>query len=224
MEAAGNAPLVADAVRVAYGDEIAVREATFTVQASEIVAIMGPSGSGKSSTLRACAALIPICEGRLVVCGHEPSLLGERARSRLRLRHVGLVFQFPDLLPELSLLDNVALPLELLGEGRRDSLARARGWLARVGLKGTAIDRAAAKVSGGQAQRAAVARALVTEPGLLLADEPTGSLDSANGRVIMDLIEETRARGTAVLIVTHDRSVAGRADRILTMKDGVLTA
>jgi len=188
------------------------------ITAGEFVAIMGPSGSGKSTLLGLIAGLDSPTSGSIKLAGQELVGLGEDALARLRGRTLGFVFQSFHLLPTLTAEENVAVPLELRGE--RDARARARALLATVGL----ADRGhhlPAQLSGGEQQRVALARAFVAEPPILLADEPTGNLDSATGERVLALLADLRARtGTTMVLVTHDASLAARADRVVTLRDG----
>ena len=206
----------------AYGPTQALRNVSLTVAPGEVLAVTGPSGSGKSTLLLLAAGVLRAQTGRVTVGGRALSELTEAARARLRRRSIGLVLQFGQLVPDLPLLDNVALPLLLEGHEPRDARAAAAGWLERVGLD---VDPALlpAALSGGQAQRAAVARALVPGPAVVLADEPTASLDPAAGRELLDLlVDTTTAAGGAVVVVSHDNVVAARADRELRLAGGAV--
>jgi len=186
------------------------------------VALMGASGSGKSSLLHCLAGVILPNEGSVVVDGIDVTSLSDRERSRLRLERMGVVFQFGDLVPELTLLENVMLPLQLLGRRTREARRRAAELLGLLGIADLGDSRTGA-VSGGQAQRAAVARAMVHEPKIVLADEPTGALDSINGEAVLDaLVEMTKSSGTTLLVVTHDNVVASHLDTLVTMHDGAI--
>jgi putative ABC transport system ATP-binding protein len=188
------------------------------VEPGEIVAVVGPSGCGKSTLLHLIAALDRPDGGEIVVAGHD--LAREQRLDHYRARHVGLVFQLHNLLPTLSAVENVQVPMFELGIGARERRERARRLLEVVGLGARERSRPAV-LSGGERQRVAVARALANEPPILLADEPTGSLDSEAGRNVLDLLERIRAeRGTTIVVVTHDPGVAARADRIVHMLDG----
>ena len=190
--------------------------ASLAVNAGGSLAIVGPSGVGKTSLLNCIAGISTPAAGSVTVDDIELSRLPGR------LRHIGMVFQFGELLPELSLVENVALPLRLLGEDRRAAEERARARLAEVGLADQAKSRPEL-LSGGEIQRGAIARALVHDPSLVLADEPTGMLDEDNtGRIVDLLIESTRRAGAALLIVTHNPTVARAADRLMTMRGGQL--
>ncbi len=188
------------------------------ITAGEFVAIMGPSGSGKSTLLGLIAGLDSPTSGSIKLAGQELVGLGEDALARLRGRTLGFVFQSFHLIPTLTAEENVAVPLELRGEA--DARSRARKLLATVGL----ADRGhhlPVQLSGGEQQRVALARAFVAEPPILLADEPTGNLDSATGERVLALLADLRARtGTTMVLVTHDASLAARADRVVTLRDG----
>jgi len=200
-----------------------LRGLDFTVPRGQYVAILGPSGSGKSTLLGLVAGLDSPTAGRILLDGEEITGLGEDALAVIRGRKVGFVFQSYHLIPTLTAEENVLLPLELAGDGR-DASARARELLDAVGL----LDRSThypVQLSGGEQQRVALARAFVARPPLLLADEPTGNLDSANGRHVLDLILElNRKQGTTLLLVTHDPDLAGCADRRMTLRDGLIVA
>jgi putative ABC transport system ATP-binding protein len=191
---------------------------TLEVDPGEFVAIVGPSGCGKSTLLHLIAALDTPDAGTIRVAGHD--LAGERSLTHYRARHVGMVFQLHNLLPSLTASENVQLPMFELGLRRRLRRERAEHLLGLVGLEGRDRSRPP-QLSGGERQRVAIARALANEPAILLADEPTGSLDSDAGRRILDLIEQLRReRELTVILVTHDAPVAARADRIVHMLDG----
>ena len=186
----------------------------------EFVAIVGPSGCGKSTLLHLIAALDRPDAGSIEVAGHE--LVSGRGLTHYRARHVGMIFQLHNLLPALTAEENVQVPMLELGLSRRERRERARRLLAAVGLTGRERSRPP-ELSGGERQRVAIARALANEPPILLADEPTGSLDSDAGAKVLDLIESLRrAHGLTVLLVTHDAQVAARADRTVEMLDGRL--
>ncbi|MEU9776296.1 ABC transporter ATP-binding protein [Streptomyces sanyensis] len=192
------------------------------VAAGEAVAVTGPSGSGKTTLLNALAGLVRPAAGSVAVCGHSLHDASGDAAAALRLAHVGMVFQFGELLPELSVAENVALPAMFAGHA--DAAARAAGLLDLVGLGGQG-HRAPEELSGGEAQRAAVARALVCRPRLVLADEPTGALDEGNARrVTRVLLDACREGGAALVVATHDAEVARAADRTLRLRSGRLHA
>jgi putative ABC transport system ATP-binding protein len=216
--------LIADSVGYSFGQTKALAEASATVVPGEKLALVGPSGSGKTTFLYCLAGLLRPESGHVEFEGRDLARMTDDARSALRLRSFGFVFQFAELVPELTLRENVALPMDLAGVPRARRTARVRDLLDRLGLADHA-DRRPAQVSGGQAQRAAVARAVAHRPAVVFADEPTGSLDSANGEVVIDvLFELAQEQGSAVVLVTHDPAVAGRADRVVELRDGrVLT-
>jgi putative ABC transport system ATP-binding protein len=200
---------------------VIVRNATFEVRAGEAVAILGASGSGKSTLLGLLAGLDVPTSGRAFIGGEDLFALDEDGRAALRGQRVGFVFQSFQLLPALTALENVMLPLELAGGA--DVAARARSVLERVGL-GERLGHYARQLSGGEQQRVAVARAFVTEPRLLFADEPTGNLDSATGEHIIDLLfQMNREHGTTLVLVTHDAELAKRCDRRLHIAGGEIT-
>ncbi|BCY11482.1 ABC transporter ATP-binding protein [Actinoplanes sp. L3-i22] len=215
-----SALLVAEQLHKVYGATTALAGADLAVHAGEIVSVMGPSGSGKSTLLHCAAGLTAPDAGLVTYAGQELAGLGDRRRSALRRREFGFVFQFGQLVPELTALQNVALPLRLDGVPRRAAERRAAGLMDRLGL----ADKAGARpteLSGGQQQRTAVARALVTDPKVIFADEPTGALDSVAGEQVMDLLTgAARAAGAAVVLVTHDARVAAYADRGVVVRDG----
>jgi putative ABC transport system ATP-binding protein len=210
-------------LRLSYGDTPALDGCSLTVEAGERVAMMGPSGSGKSTLLHCLAGVLRPDAGTVVFDGVDVSSLSESRRSRLRLERMGVVFQFGDLVPELSLAENVMLPAQLLGMPSAEARSRALSLLDELGVAEVA-DRRAGTVSGGQAQRAAVARAIVHEPPVIFADEPTGSLDTVNAELVLDALVELAGRaGAALLVVTHDHQVAAHLDRLVTMRDGRVT-
>ncbi len=203
-------------------DLVIVREASFEVLAGESVAIVGASGSGKSTLLGLLAGLDVPSAGRAFIAGEDLSALDEDGRARLRGRLVGFVFQSFQLLPALTALENVMLPLELAGAP--DAASRARAVLERVGLA-ERLGHYPRQLSGGEQQRVAVARAFATEPRLLFADEPTGNLDSATGAQVIDLLFRlNRESGTTLVLVTHDRELAARCDRRISIAAGVVSA
>lgn len=207
-------------LRLAFGPTPALRGAGLTVSAGEMVAVMGASGSGKSTLLHCLAGILTPDAGAVHYRGREVSALSDVDRSGLRRADFGFVFQFGQLVPELSVLDNVALPLRLAGMTRKRAHSRAEDWLDKLDVTDVAGQRPGA-ISGGQSQRAAVARALVADPEVVFADEPTGALDSASGEQVMGLLSQTaRNSGAAVVLVTHEPRVAAYADREVVMRDG----
>jgi putative ABC transport system ATP-binding protein len=197
-----------------------LHEASAAVDAGEIVAIRGRSGSGKSTLLNLVAGIDLPSAGEVIVDGVVLNRLSARDRTLFRRDHLGFVFQFFNLIPTLTALENVRLPAELAGTAAAER--RARELLAEVGLSERAAD-FPDRLSGGEQQRVAIARSLVASPKILLADEPTGNLDDATGRVVMDLLERmTRQAGRTLVLATHSASVAARADRVLVIEDGHL--
>jgi lipoprotein-releasing system ATP-binding protein len=201
-----------------------LKGADLTIAAGEIVGLVGPSGSGKSSLLHAAGLLEHPTAGRIAIDGQDCGSLGERARTRIRLSTIGFVYQFHHLLPEFSARDNVALPALIAGRPRRDAMARAEALLGQLGLSAR-LDHQPAQLSGGEQQRVAVARALTNAPRLLLADEPTGNLDPATSEAVFenlrDLVHQT---GVAALIATHNIAMIRHMDRVLTVRDGRVVA
>jgi putative ABC transport system ATP-binding protein len=201
-----------------------LRGIDFAVPAGQFVAIMGASGSGKSTLLGLLAGLDTPTSGRIVIDGVEITGLQEDALALVRGRKIGFVFQSYQLIPTLTAEENVLLPHELSGGDVPAGLARARDLLASVGLAGR-LDHYPVQLSGGEQQRVALARAFMVRPPILMADEPTGNLDSVNGAHVLDLlIELNRREGTTLILVTHDRTLTARADRIVTLSDGRVTA
>jgi putative ABC transport system ATP-binding protein len=198
----------------------ALADVSLTVAAGEVVAVMGPSGSGKSTMLNLIAGLDRPDAGTVAVAGQRIDTLSETALARFRARHVGIIFQFFNLLDDLTVVDNVLLPAQLAGAPRRQARARAGELLDRMGL-GKHYQDYPARVSGGQRQRVAIARALVNSPALLLADEPTGALDTASGEEIGKLLRELNEGGQTLVLVTHDPALAARyAARAVRIVDG----
>ena len=232
----GEVIMRARGLEMSFGQTRALRGVDLDLLAGEVLAVTGPSGSGKSTLLHVMAGvLVPDAGSVSYHGGKSPgggatdvaediavniAALDEAARSRLRLNEFGFIFQFGQLLPDLSALDNVTIPLLLAGTPRRRALAQAREALGELGLS-EHLDKRPTQLSGGQAQRAAVARALVTGPRILFADEPTGSLDSlAAERTMEVLLASVRSRGASLVIITHDARVAAYADREVTVRDG----
>ena len=208
---------------LSFGPTPALRGADLAVAAGEILAVMGPSGSGKSTLLHCLAGILVPDAGEIEVLGERIDRLSEARRSELRRDRFGFVFQFGQLVPELTAEENVALPLLLGGVRRSAAVRTARGWLDRLGLEGLG-QRRSGELSGGQAQRVALARGLVAEPEVLFADEPTGSLDSLTGEHVMDLlVSAAREQGTTVILVTHDTwSIGKYANRFLYVDKEVI--
>ncbi|MCB1496985.1 MAG: ATP-binding cassette domain-containing protein [Bauldia sp.] len=199
-----------------------LRGLDLAVQAGESLSLVGPSGSGKSTLLMALAGLERPSAGRIAIQGTEITRLGEDDLARIRGRAIGVVFQSFHLIPNMTALENVAVPLELAGEA--DAFKRAEEELRDVGL-GDRVGHYPAELSGGEQQRVAIARALAPRPALLLADEPTGNLDSANGAMIADLLfEASGKRSTTLVLVTHDRTLAERANRVVRLESGRIVA
>jgi ABC-type lipoprotein export system ATPase subunit len=193
------------------------------VRRGEFVAVMGPSGSGKSTLLNILAGLERPTGGRVVVDGVDLGSLDEDGLARYRRANVGIVFQAFNLLPRYRVVDNVAFPLLFAGVSLAERQQRAAAVLDRLGMAQRAGHRPS-QLSGGEMQRTAIARALVTDPALLLADEPTGNLDSANGAALLALLDEVHARGQTIVLVTHDAMIASHAQRIVQMRDGRIVA
>jgi putative ABC transport system ATP-binding protein len=214
--------LVATDLHKSYGPTAALVGASVAIEEGEIVAVMGPSGSGKSTLLHCLAGIVPPGSGTVVYKGADIARMSDVDRSALRRTEFGFVFQFGQLVPELTCVENVALPLRLHGVRRREAERRARSWLAQLEVEDV-TDKLPGTVSGGQGQRVAVARALVTEPRVVFADEPTGALDSLNGEKVLRLLTAAaRESGAAIVLVTHEPRVAAYADREVVVRDGVV--
>ncbi len=224
-EAARPAAIIeARGVVKSFGETPALRGATIAAGPGEIVAVMGPSGSGKSTLLHCLAGILVPDEGEVWFAGQRLDTLRETQRSELRRDRFGFVFQSGQLVPELPAEENVALPLLLGGTRRAAALAEARAWFGRLGLDGLG-HRRSGELSGGQAQRVALARGMITGPQVLFADEPTGSLDSVSGELVMSLMTRTaRELGTTVILVTHEARVAAYADREVVVRDGTVSS
>jgi putative ABC transport system ATP-binding protein len=226
-----NTPAVTDGCLIGardvvktFGATAALRGASVSAARGEILAIMGPSGSGKSTLLHCLAGIFAPDQGEVTFDGQRLDTLSEAERTKLRRTKFGFVFQFGQLVPELTAADNVALPLLLNRTRRKVAYKTADAWLDKLGI-GDKGGRRTGELSGGEAQRVAVARALALAPGAIFADEPTGSLDSLTGEKVMDLMTGlAREQGTTVVIVTHDVRVAAYADRVVMVRDGLVTS
>jgi putative ABC transport system ATP-binding protein len=215
-----SALLAGTGIVKAFGPTRALDGADVAVGAGEVLAVMGPSGSGKSTLLHCLAGIFPPDAGRVVYDGRDVTAMSDVERSALRRTDFGFIFQFGQLVPELTCRENVALPLRLDGLRRREAERRAVDWLERLEVAELAGKRPG-DVSGGEGQRVAVARALVTGPRVVFADEPTGALDSLNGEHVMQLLTQAaRESGTAVVLVTHEPRVAAYSDREVVVRDG----
>ncbi len=207
-------------IKKSYGKTEILHGVSLDVKQGEVLAIMGPSGSGKSTLLHSLAAIISVDSGEIILDGRNIGKLSDNKRSILRRTVFGFVFQFSQLVPELTVIDNVALPLLLNGVNRNEAYTEAKKWLGGVGLTDK-YESTPGEISGGQAQRVAIARAMVVQPKILFADEPTGSLDSLNSEHVMELfIKTAKDHGTTVIMVTHEPSIAAYADREIVVRDG----
>jgi putative ABC transport system ATP-binding protein len=227
MTFAGGEPIVAlDGVSRTYAmDGVrvdALRDVSLAVSQGEFVAIVGPSGSGKSTMMHIIGCLDRPTAGRYRLAGTPVAELSDDRLARLRSRTIGFVFQSYNLLPRTTALENVATPLLYQGVGRRDRVARATAALERLGL-GDRLRHEPSQLSGGQQQRVAIARAIVTDPALILADEPTGNLDTTAGAEVLALLRELHAAGRTIVLITHDAEVAASAPRRLHLRDGRLS-
>ncbi|MFI6659006.1 ABC transporter ATP-binding protein [Streptomyces sp. NPDC050523] len=212
--------LAAENLHKTYGPTTALDGAEFSIHPGEVVAVMGPSGSGKSTLLHCLAGIVTPDAGSITYSGREMATMSDAARSALRRSEFGFVFQFGQLVPELTCVENVALPLRLNGTSRKEAERTALTWMERLEVDDLRKKRPG-EVSGGQGQRVAVARALVTSPRVLFADEPTGALDSLNGERVMDLLTDAaRSTNAAVVLVTHEARVAAYSDREIVVRDG----
>ncbi|MFG1907560.1 ABC transporter ATP-binding protein [Kribbella sp. NPDC048928] len=217
-----NAALEVTDLEYSYRRNAALRGVSLRLKPGEVVAVTGASGCGKSTLLHCAAGILAPDVGAVQVDGQDLAELPDERRAALRRTKIGIVLQFGQLVPDLPLIDNVALPLLLGGHERGEAHVSAMDWLEQVGIAEDA-EAVPAELSGGQTQRAAVARALITGPSVVLADEPTGSLDSRAGQELLDvLLKAARYRGSALLMVTHDNLVAASADREIRLRDGVI--
>ena len=217
-----HTPLVAcEDLSRSYGDYAALRGVSFEVARGEFAAVMGPSGCGKSTLLAILGLLDRPTSGRFLLDGVDAGRLDDAERTRLRRERIGFVFQAYNLLPRLSALENVALPMAYAGVALAERRERAASLLGRVGLQ-EKTRRTPLELSGGERQRVGIARALANRPALLLADEPTGNLDSLSSADAMSFLKELHAEGMTVLLVTHDANIGSAAQRILRLKDGLL--
>ena len=208
--------------REGEAERVVLRDVSLTLAAGEIVVLVGRSGSGKSTLLNLIAGIDRPTAGSVAVNGTDLTALDEQARTRFRRRHIGFVFQFFNLIPILTVEENLLLPLDLNGRADDKGVARARALLERVGLAGRG-DSFPERLSGGEQQRVAIARALIHEPDVILADEPTGNLDADTAANVLDLLDKlAREAGRTVLMATHSREVIGVADRIFTIERGAL--
>ena len=210
-------------IKKSFGQTHALRGVSLDVEAGEVLAIMGPSGSGKSTLLHSLAAITSVDSGEVDFDGQRIDKLSDDQRSILRRTSFGFVFQFGQLVPELTALDNVALPLLLNNVKRKEAYQKAKSWLNKVDM-GNKAGSMMGELSGGQMQRVAIARAMVVEPKILFADEPTGSLDSLNSERVMELfIKTAKEHGTTVIMVTHEPTIAAYADREIIVRDGQIS-
>ena len=197
----------------------ALKDVTLEIAAGEYLAIMGPSGSGKSTLLNLLGCLDRPSSGSYFLDGSDVSLLDDDSLSEIRSRKLGFVFQSYNLIPQLTVVENIEVPLYYQGTPEKESRTRAVALAAKMGL-GERIDHRPMELSGGQQQRVAIARALANDPVMILADEPTGNLDSATGEDVLDLLDELNREGKTLVVVTHDADVARRAGRVIHMRDG----
>ena len=215
-----TALLAISGVAKKLGSTQALRDANLSVEPGEIVAILGPSGSGKSTLLHCAAGILAPDSGTVNYRGNDLAAMSDRDRSALRCKEFGFIFQYGQLVPELTCLENAILGLRLSGVSRRTAVAAGRSWLDRLEV-GEVASRRAGEVSGGQSQRVAIARALIGDPAVLFADEPTGALDSLQGERVMTLLTRaSRETKTAVVLITHDARTAAYSDREVAVRDG----
>ena len=210
-------------IKKSFGKQTqALRGANLAIQEGEIVAIMGPSGSGKSTLLHCLAGILRADSGEVIFDGENINKLSDKKRNQLRREQFGFVFQFSQLVPELTAFDNVALPLLINGVKKSEAYLEAQRWLKKVGVESIA-QHIPGELSGGQAQRVAIARSMIIKPRILFADEPTGSLDSYNSEKVMELfIKTAREHNTTVVMVTHESTIAAYADREVIVRDGLV--
>lgn len=208
-------------IKKSYGETHAMRGISLKIKRGEVLAIMGPSGSGKSTLLHTMAGIIRPDSGKIYFNGSRIDNLNDRQRTMLRRNKFGFVFQFSQLVPELTAIDNVAVPLLLNGINRKTAYQKAEQWLNKVGIADAKLNHLANQLSGGQIQRVAIARAMIINPEVLFADEPTGSLDSLNSELVMKMfIKTAKDNGTTVVMVTHEPTIAAYADREIIVRDG----
>lgn len=200
-----------------------LKDITFSMEEGEYIAIMGPSGSGKTTLMNIIGCLDTATSGTFLLDGQNVSQCSDNERSDIRLHKIGFVFQSFQLLPRQTALQNVELPLTYANIPKKERLERAKAALERVGL-GDRLDFKPNQLSGGQKQRVAIARALVNNPKILLADEPTGALDTRSGEQVMELFNDLNAEGVSVLMITHDAEIASHAEKIITIRDGRITS
>ncbi|MEU7584596.1 ABC transporter ATP-binding protein [Streptomyces sp. NPDC041068] len=212
--------LTADGLRKTYGPTTALDDAAFSIHPGEVVAVMGPSGSGKSTLLHCLAGIVRPDEGSITYGGRELTGMSDTELSALRRSEFGFVFQFGQLVPELTCVENVALPLRMNGVKRKQAEATALTWMERLDVADVR-DKRPGEISGGQGQRVAVARSLAPSPRVIFADEPTGALDSLNGERVMEMLTDAaRSTNAAVVLVTHETRVAAYSDREIVVRDG----
>lgn len=212
-----------DDIKKSYGETHAMRGISLEIKRGEVLAIMGPSGSGKSTLLHTLAGITKPDSGKVYFNNLRIDNLTDKQRTLLRRNKFGFVFQFSQLVPELTAIDNVAVPLLLNGINRKMAYQKAEQWLNKVGITDTKLNHLANQLSGGQIQRVAIARAMAINPEVLFADEPTGSLDSLNSELVMKMfIKTAKDNGTTVVMVTHEPTIAAYADREIIVRDGKL--
>ena len=212
-----------DDIKKSYGETHAMRGISLEIKRGEVLAIMGPSGSGKSTLLHTLAGITRPDSGKVYFNNLRIDNLTDKQRTLLRRNKFGFVFQFSQLVPELTAIDNVAVPLLLNGINRKASYQKAEQWLNKVGITDAKLNHLANQLSGGQIQRVAIARAMAINPEVLFADEPTGSLDSLNSELVMKMfIKTAKDNGTTVVMVTHEPTIAAYADREIIVRDGKL--